>query len=67
MSYAEEKLGMEKLACIVIPYSGGRSVGIVRSWTKGHGVCLFVCLFDDYTNVALCNFYESVLISIIRP
>jgi hypothetical protein len=24
---------------------GGRSVGIVCSWTKGHGVCLFVCLF----------------------
>jgi hypothetical protein len=23
--------------------SGGRSVGIVRSRTKGHGVCLFVC------------------------
>jgi hypothetical protein len=25
--------------------SGGRSVGVVRSRTKGHGVCLFVCLF----------------------
>jgi hypothetical protein len=24
---------------------GGRSVGIVRSRTKGHGVCLFVCLW----------------------
>jgi hypothetical protein len=23
--------------------SGGRSVGIVRLWTKGHGVCLFCC------------------------
>jgi hypothetical protein len=25
--------------------SGGRSVGIVRLRSKGHGVCLFVCLF----------------------
>jgi hypothetical protein len=23
----------------------GRSVGIVRSRTKGHGVCLFVCFY----------------------
>jgi hypothetical protein len=26
--------------------SGGRSVGIFRSRTKGHGDCLFVCLFS---------------------
>jgi hypothetical protein len=28
---------------IVCGAGGGRSVGIVRSRTKGHGVCLFVC------------------------
>jgi hypothetical protein len=29
-----------------LPTSGGRSAGIVRSRTKCHGVCLFVCLFS---------------------
>jgi hypothetical protein len=33
------------------PTSGGRSVGIVRSWTKGHGIC-----FDAARGVcAVCN------------
>jgi hypothetical protein len=27
------------------PTSGGRSVGIARSRTEDHGVCLVVCLF----------------------
>jgi hypothetical protein len=35
--------------------SGGRSVGIVRSRTKGHGVCFFVCLFMDKTQNTFIN------------
>jgi hypothetical protein len=34
-----------KSVSMISSTSGGRSVGIVRSRTKGHGVCLFVCLF----------------------
>jgi hypothetical protein len=35
--------------------SGGRSVGIVRSRAKGHGVCLFVSGTDQLKNVLVAK------------
>jgi hypothetical protein len=32
--------------------SGGRSVGIVRSRTKGHGVCLYTLQISRYSSLA---------------
>jgi hypothetical protein len=35
-----------KLCLCTVLYISGRSVGIVRSRTKGHGVCLFVLCYN---------------------
>jgi hypothetical protein len=44
-------------ACMHIIYvcmhGGGRSVGIVRLRTKGHGVCFLFCMYA-YINVYTC-------------
>jgi hypothetical protein len=38
---------MRHLCIIISSTSGGLSVGIVRLWTKGHGVCCFVYFVLD--------------------
>jgi hypothetical protein len=43
----------QKLA-LTSPTSGGRSVGIVRSRTKGHGICFFLGQYKFIT-VRLCE------------
>jgi hypothetical protein len=43
--------------------SGGRSVGIVRSRTKGHGVCLFCFFLRNFPafHVPCARYYNNVI------
>jgi hypothetical protein len=45
---------------IVASSKSGRSVGIVRSRTKGHGVCFFVLLPLKKFLSQLCSYYIKV-------
>jgi hypothetical protein len=60
LRWPRDTLYPQKLA-ITSPTSGGRSVGIVRLRTKGHGVQFFLVLLNTYI-IEKCNSGKNLLI-----